>query len=124
MLEIDGERFDVGVVELKRKAEFLDKYAQRTESGDLERELIGVYYNYQLKLEPSARAAEYDRLWQKLTEPCPYHTVAVPYGQGGVYRFTAYFSNVGDTLLRDVVPRVWKDLTVHFIAKAPARSAQ
>lgn len=123
MLQIDGETFDVGVVELKRKAEFLDKYAQRTESGDLERELIGVYYNYQLKLEPSARAAEYDRLWEKLTEPRPYHEVVVPYGQGGAYRFTAYFSNVGDALLMGAAQRVWKDLTVHFIAKAPARAA-
>ena len=31
-------------VGVKRTADFLDKYATRVESGDLQRELIGVYY--------------------------------------------------------------------------------
>ena len=39
MLIIDGGRYDVDVVSLKRKAEFLDKYAERTEDGDLKRNL-------------------------------------------------------------------------------------
>ena len=123
MLTIDGEHFAVGVVSLKRKGEFLDKYAQRTESGALERELIGVYFNYQLKLEPSANPAEYDRLWEKLTEPVEFHTVTVPYGSGSTHTFTAYFSNVADELLlQKAVRSYWNNLTVNFIAKDPAKA--
>lgn len=79
MLLLDGQSYDVDVLSIKRKAEFLDKYAERTESGDLERELIGVYFNYQLKLAPSTNPTEYDRLWEKLTEAEEFHTVTVPY---------------------------------------------
>jgi len=124
MLTVDGERFAVDVVSLKRKGDFLDRYAERTESGDLQRDLIGVYYNYELKLEPSAAASEYDRLWEKLTEPVEYHIVTVPYGGGGSYSFTAYFASVADELLcRQAGRNVWHNLTVHFIAKSPARGA-
>lgn len=123
MLTIDGEQFAVGVVSLKRKGEFLDKYAQRTESGTLERELIGVYFNYQLKLEPSANPAEYDRLWEKLSEPVEFHQVSLPYGRGQTHTFTAYFSNLADELLLQKASRsYWNNLTVNFIAKSPARA--
>lgn len=87
------------MIEVKRKAEFLDKYAERTESGDLERELIGVYFNYNLKLGPSTNPEEYDRLWEKLSEAKEFHTVSVPYGANQTYTFTAYFSNVADEML-------------------------
>ena len=42
---VDGTYFDLPMVSLKRSADFLDKYAERTEDGVLHRELIGVYYN-------------------------------------------------------------------------------
>ena len=42
--------------------------------------------------------------------------------EDGDYTFTAYFSNVADELLRKVAKKnYWKNLTVNFIAKKPAR---
>ncbi|MDL2294835.1 hypothetical protein LJC60_09460 [Ruminococcaceae bacterium OttesenSCG-928-D13] len=121
MLTVDGQRFNIEVVEVVRKADFLDKYAERTEDGGLERELIGVYFNYQLKLGSGASRSEYARLWNKLTEPEEFHTVVVP-DENGDYTFTAYFSNVSDRLLRQADSRnYFTDLTVNFTAKAPAR---
>lgn len=121
MLTVDGQRFNIDVLEVVRKADFLDKYAERTEDGGLERELIGVYFNYQLKLGSGASRSEYARLWNKLTEPEEFHTVVVP-DENGDYTFTAYFSNVGDRLLRQAGSRnYFTDLTVNFTAKAPAR---
>lgn len=39
------------------------------------------------------------------------------------YTFKAYFSNVGDELLRKKgAKNYWKGLTVNFIAKEPART--
>ncbi|MEG1391063.1 MAG: hypothetical protein RSD07_11905 [Angelakisella sp.] len=121
MLKIDNEVFKIPVLELSRKAEFLDKYASRTEDGILHRELIGVYFNYQLKLGSTTDSGEYGRLWEKLTEPKEFHTVTVPDCEGA-YTFTAYFSGVQDKLLREYANKsYWTDLSVNFIAQAPAR---
>ena len=121
MLYIDGIGYKIDVMSVKRTADFLDKYAERTENGDLERELIGVYFNYKLQLGPGVDRAEYARLWGKLTEPVEFHEVTVP-DEDGDYTFTAYFSNVADELLRKVAEKnYWKNLTVNFIAKKPAR---
>ena len=121
MLYIDGIGYKIDVLSVKRTADFLDKYAERTENGDLERELIGVYFNYKLQLGPGIDRTEYARLWDKLTEPVEFHEVTVP-DEDGDYTFTAYFSNVADELLRKVAEtNSWKNLTVNFIAKKPAR---
>jgi hypothetical protein len=122
MITIDGEDYNIPVVSLKRKAEFLDKYANRTEDGNLARALIGVYFNYQLQLGSTTDTAEYARLWDKLTEPVEFHTVTVP-DESGDYTFTGYFSNVGDEMRKQTAEKnYWKNLTVNFIAKAPART--
>lgn len=121
MLYIDGIGYKIDVLSVKRTADFLDKYAERTENGDLEHELIGVYFNYKLQLGPGVDRAEYARMWDKLTEPVEFHEVTVP-DEDGDYTFTAYFSNVADELLRKVAEKnYWKNLTVNFIAKKPAR---
>lgn len=118
---IDGETYNIPILSIKRKADFLDKYAERTADGVLHRELIGVYFNYQLKLGSTTDTTEYARLWEKLTEPEEFHTVIVP-DEDGDYTFTAYFSNVGDELRKvKNAKNYWNGLTVNFIAKEPAR---
>ena len=122
MVIVDGIGYDIDVLHLKRTADFLDKYAERTESGDLKRELIGVYFNYKLQFGPGLDRKEYARLWDKLTEPVEFHEVTVP-DEDGNYTFTAYFSNVGDELLRKKAEKnYWKNLTANFIAQKPART--
>lgn len=121
MFIIDGIKFNIPVKKLMRKAEFLDKFATRTEDGVLNRELIGVYFNYQLQLGSTLDTREYQRLWKKLTEPVEFHTVTVP-DEDGEYTFTAYFSNIGDEMRRQVSGKnYWQNLTVNFTAKEPAR---
>lgn len=121
MIVIDGIKYNVPVVSVKRTADFLDKYANRTESGDLKRELIGVFFNYQIQFGFTTDLNEYARLWNKLTQPQEFHQVTVP-DESGNYTFTAYFSNVGDELLRKKgTKNYFKELTVNFTAKAPAR---
>lgn len=121
MITIDNIDFNVPVISLKRSAEFLDKYAERTIDGILHRELIGVYFNYQLKLGSCVNPQEYQPLWNKLTEAEEFHSVTVPDSGGEPYTFTAYFSNVADELLKEQDGKVyWKNLTVNFIARSPA----
>ena len=121
MLIIDGVSYNVPVIGIKRTADFLDKYANRTEDGTLHRELIGVYFNYKLELGATVDTEEYAKLWSKLTEPAEYHEVTVP-DEAGDYTFTAYFSGVGDSLRKKTAEKnYWKGLTVNFIARAAAR---
>jgi len=124
MIIIDGESFDVPVVSMKRRADFLDKFAERTENGVLNRELIGVYFNYQLEFGKAPTIAIYADLWEKLTEPEEFHTVTVPDVDGADFTFTAYFSNVKDEIqrVRNDGTTHFKGLTVNFTAQSPART--
>lgn len=123
MITIDGINYDIPIAAIKRKAEFLDKYAERTEDGVLHRELIGVYFNYELQFGRTSDVDEYAALWAKLTEVEEFHTVNVPDfdGNGNQYEFTAYFAGVGDELRKESdTATFWKNLTVNFIAQSPA----
>jgi len=118
---IDEITYDIPVISLKRRADFLDKSAERSVDGKLHRQLIGVYFNYQLQLGSSTNTAEYAALWAKLTEAEEFHTVTVPDESETPYTFTAYFSNVGDELRKTKAGiNYWKGLTVNFIAKSKA----
>ena len=118
---LDGITYDVDVISIDRTADMLDKYANRTEDGELHRELIGVYFNYQLKFGPGVNIDEYNRLWEKLTEAVAFHTVTVPYGNGS-YTFVAYFASVKDQLmLKERQDNFFNNLSVNFIARSPAR---
>ena len=121
MIIIDGNSYDIPVIDITRRADFLDKFAQRTNDGKLHRELIGVYFNYQLKLGTITDTDEYERLWLKLTEPNEFHTVVVP-DEAGDFEYTAYFSNVGDKMRKKIgVKNYFTGLTVNFIAREPER---
>lgn len=119
MIVIDSITYDIPILSIKRKADFLDKYAERTEDGVLHRELIGVYYNYELQFGRTTNTTEYALLWNKLTEVTEFHAVTVP-DESGDYTFTAYFANVSDELRKTAASNFWKNLTVNFIAKSPA----
>jgi hypothetical protein len=120
---IDGELFDIPILSIKRKADFLDKYAERTEDGVLHRELIGVYFNYELAFGRTHNVTEYALLWAKLTEVEEFHEVTVPDfdGTGGQYTFQAYFAGISDEVRKeDATKTFWKNLVVNFIAQSPA----
>jgi len=120
MLILDGISYDVPVLDIKRTADFLDKHAGRTQTGDLRRELLGVFINYELQIGTTTNTALYQALWDKLTEPVEFHEVTVP-DETGAYTFTAYFARVGDELRKELTVSLWKGLTVNFKAKAPKR---
>ena len=119
---IDRITFNIGVfADIKEAADFLDKYANRTEDGDLKRELIGVYFNFSdIKFEPQTddNYEEYERLWNKLSEPEEFHQIKI-----ANFEFKAYFSNVSRVICGYKNNRAYrKDMTVNFTAKKPARS--
>ena len=120
---IDGMYFDVPLVSVKREAKVLDKYAEREEdTGDLLRELIGVYLNYTMNFGTIDDDDLYERLFDKLTEPVAFHDVTLPSTKKS-YSFRCYVSSVSDEMekiLDDTVKN--KGLTCKYIAKAPWRT--
>lgn len=123
MITIDGITYNVPITSIKQKGEFLDKKAERTNDGKLHRELIGVYYNYDITFGRGATTEELAALWNKLSEPVEFHTVTVP-DDGADFTFVAYFSGVSRSLVKahdGEARRFWKDLKANFIARIPAR---
>jgi hypothetical protein len=122
LLTIDGVQYDVDIIDMKRSAEFLYKYAERTVDGVLNSELIGVYFNYQLVFAKNVNETAYKALWAKLTEPTEFHTVVLP-DEDGVHTFSAYFSNIKDTFVKVKDTRRYiSGLSVNIIARSPART--
>lgn len=123
LFKIDGQEFDIPLVGIQREASVLDKYATRTENGDLQREIIGVYYNYTLTFPKlSLDTAEYAALWDKVTEPVEFHDFVVPDSEGS-YSFKGYITVSGDTLVKvHNGKNYWGGLSIKFIAKSPART--
>lgn len=119
---IDGIVYNIGVyADIKEVADFLDKYANRTDDGDLKRELIGVYFNFsdiKFESQTDSNYDEFERLWNKLTEPEEFHDIKI-----ANFEFRAYFNNVSRVIYGYLNNRAYrKDMTVNFTAKKPARS--
>lgn len=123
-IKVDGIFFDIPMVSLKRNADFLDKYAERTEDGVLHRELIGVYYNYTLTVGSSTSFGDtdYDAFYDKMTEPVEFHEISIP-TQNGYYTFRGYISSVSDEYEKILDGKaVFKGFTCKFTAQRPART--
>lgn len=126
-ITVDGTYYDIPLVSLKRTADFLDKYAERAEDGILQRELIGVYYNFTLTAGSSDHFnCDYDAFWDHMTQPVEFHTFSLPYGaNGGTYSFTGYISSVSDEYEKIMSNGArFKSFTCKMTAQAPARTPQ
>lgn len=120
---VDGIFFDIPMVSLKRSADFLDKYAERTEDGELQRELIGVYYNYTLTAGTSSDFGDtdYDAFWDKMTEPVEFHDISIPL-KNGYYTFRGYISSVSDEYKKILDNEAeFTGFTCKLTAKSPTR---
>lgn len=118
---IDGQHFNVPLISVKRNFEFLDKYANRNEVGDLVRELIGVYCNYTMNFGTINDDELYEKLIEKLTEPVDFHDFVLPSTKKS-YSFRGYISSLSDEMEKIERNTVkFKGLTCKYIAKAPFR---
>jgi hypothetical protein len=122
MIVIDGVTYNIPYKTVRRKADLLYKFAERTQNGQLHSELIGVYFNYSLEFGMSANnVSAYAALWLKLTQPVTSHTVTLPDESGGL-TFTAYFANIRDEVTREKATTYFRNLTVDVIAISPERT--
>lgn len=118
-LIIDTVVYQVPILELKRKADILDKYAYRTEDGELHREVIGTYHNFSLKIGTVDDMELYNTLFDVLSAPVPSHQVELPNDH---VSFRGYFSSVQDEVKRVRQDgTIYKGLTCNLTAMVPRR---
>lgn len=121
MIQIDGVTYNVPLISVDRKADFLDKYAERTVDGALNREIIGVYYNYTLRFGAINDRTQYEALWDSITAPIEFRSIGIPEGSG-MNVFEGYFGSPRDAIRRIIGGVVfYMDLQVNAIARYPTR---
>ena len=121
-LIIDTVVYQVPILELKRKADILDKYAYRDESGVLHREVIGTYHNFSLKIGTVNDPELYERLFEVLSAPVVSHSVELPHDH---VAFRGYFSSVQDEVRRLTDEgALYKELSCNLTAMVPRRRSK
>jgi len=119
ILTIDGITYAVNIIEFAETSEFVDKYAERTENWDLQRELAGIFFNYELTLGEIQDQAVMQSLWTKIHEFTEFHTVTLPHDTG-TQTFVAYVTGCSRNLKkRKSSTNKWGGTTIKFVAKAP-----
>ena len=122
-LVIDGITYNIPLVSIKRTLDFLEKYANRTEDGDIKIETIGLYKNYTISIGIIDDVTLYDQLIEHITD-CTnrFHTVVLP-DASKQFSFYGYFSSISDEVEKvlDSGAR-YKGLTWKMTSKQPTRT--
>lgn len=122
-ITMDGVEYpNIHVVSIKRSFQVLDgENAGRVMTGEMDRDIIGTYYNYSCEIDASAAdRAEYDEFYEAISAPVDSHEIVMPYAQQTI-SFSAYVTNGEDELLSMFDDNEWGNLSFNFIAMAPQR---
>ena len=123
---MDGKAYNFRVPSggLKRSFQVLDgDNAGRVLAGDMDRDVIGTFYNYEVTITPvSTDLNEYDAFYEEISAPVDFHLMTFPYGQSTL-TFQAYVTAGADTIIKTGDGAThWRGLSVQFIAKSPQRT--
>lgn len=99
----------------------------RTQDGAMHNFLIGVYYNYKMTVmrDTTCTNAEWDNLWDIVSQKAPEYYIKVPYNQGSL-TFKAYITKGSQKCKRIKKSGTknikWDSLQLEFIACLPCGS--
>lgn len=95
-LVIDGVEYNIPLISISRTMDFLEKYAERTEDGDVKMETIGLYKNYSISIGTIDDPELYDKLVEHITD-CTnrFHHVVLP-DASKQFDFYGYFGSIKD----------------------------
>lgn len=126
MITIDGTTYNVDIEIVNRNPAALDNYAERTQNGVLQRELIGWYFNYDVRVGMSLdNVDDYAALFLKLTEPIEFHDITnMPGAPSGYENFECYFAGIKDELFyrTDAGVQYFRNLSFSIIQRSPSRT--
>ncbi len=84
-LIIDGQTFNVGIINVERKTRIEKENKGTTLDGKVHYEVLGTYIDYIITISSRRTAlSEYDRLYQLISSPIAEHTITVPYNQSNI----------------------------------------
>lgn len=119
---LDGKPYNVQVISLKRIFEIREATASRlTQSGDVYRDLVGTYYNYQMTVrEKNGDREAMDAFWEAVSQPVVSHDCVFPYNQSVISQKMYVKSGSQDIERLFADGANWRDITIQFVAKSPA----
>ena len=121
---IDGITYDIPCVKISRTMDFLEKYAERTEDGDIKIETIGLYKNYEISIGTIEDASLYDSLIEHISD-CSnrFHHVSLP-DASKQFDFYGYFSSIKDEVEKVLgTGAQYKGLSWKMTSKKPYKTA-
>ncbi len=119
IINVDGTTYAVNIISVVETSRFEEKYANRTENWDLQRELAGIFFDYEITLGEIQDQDTMLDLYSKLHEYTEFHTVTLPH-DAGKQTFKAYITGTSRNLKKHTDGNyIWGGFTISFIAKAP-----
>ena len=120
------------VLSCEQTFQVLDKDSYRALAGNMNRNIIGTYYNYKLKLKPEKTEdgmRDYSKLWYIVSAPVDSYEIKVPFdcsNPGTVHTtitFNAYITSGARDMTKYNVNGVdyWGEGEFNFIAMDKAR---
>ena len=124
MITIDGNTYDVGIIKITRKASMKTDEIGTTMDLRKHYDVQGTYYDYDVEVATThMNVAEYDSLYELVTQPVESHTVTLPYGQSTL-TFEARTTVANDVFIRNFGGiKKWGKLKITFEALTPQREA-
>lgn len=115
MITIDGQTFDVGIVNIERKATIEKELIGTTIDGANHYNTTGTRYDYDVTFATKKmNIEEYNRLYEVLTAPVDTHSVTMPYGQTTI-TFNASIVGASDNIIANYNNfRRWSELKISF----------
>lgn len=122
---LDGKAYNVQVEELERSFAVTDTdQSGRVMDYTMNRDIIGTFYNYTMKVFPDIRhLGSYDAFYDAVSDPnYDSHEMTFPYGQDTL-TFQAYVSQGKDKLRKRGERNIWgmEGLSLNFTAMEPQR---
>jgi hypothetical protein len=118
--KINNVDFSSLVVKIDRTADKLDKYAERTLDGNLQREVIGTYVNYKLSFGNNVKDKNlYNSMFIELIRPVNFVSITLPV-EGSNYTFDGYIASVKDTIIYlSDTQQIYEGLECDIVTKSP-----
>ena len=133
MVTIDGIRFDVGIINITRKASLKENNLGTTQDLRKHYDVEGTYFDYEVTFNVRnmnfedfkvfITNMERNKLYEKICEPVEAHIVTMPYANNSI-TFNAHLRASSDSLIFNYTrAKKWGGLKVSFEALEPQKVA-
>ena len=125
LFKIDDVEYSVGTIKVDRQVQIDRTELGTTLDGTKHYLTRGTYYDYSITIGTrNMNVAEYDLLYEVLTNPTTVHSVTVPYGQSTI-TFDATLGVSNDSLIKSYTNfKKWGQLTITATALSYAKEAE